>query len=253
MKVIPYPDQWMSIEARPEMKGKCLGAFAHWFVKSDNQADIQAKVRNAYRNIIDVALEEETCTVLSGAQSLVNPTHNLLYEEWSDYEEFFAVQAARTYRKGFSRWLDPIRSGPVSPEFTEMFYSSGKHPFNVAYNAYTLVQSVHIASGREDDARQLFIKYIDEAGRDAQNLVSCIHQSLNNPQHFLLYEIWSDFSYLVMNELKSERRAELETRFNELKDDSLPEPALELYQIYYDPDKYVPVEIGGSFTSDAEH
>ncbi len=233
MKVIPYPDHWMSYKPRPEMKGKCLGIFAHGFVKNGEQATI----KDVYKNIVDVAIEEKNCTVLSGCQSLVDPTHNMLYEEWTDYDEFFEVQVARTYRHGFMRWLNPIIDGPISPEFTEMFYTSGKHPLDVAYNAYTLIQSVHIASGREEETKQLFIDYIDVVGKDEQNLVANIHQSLNNPQHFLLYEVWSDFSHVIENELKSERRVELEDRFNELKDDSLPEPALELYQIYYDPEK----------------
>ncbi|QIB64977.1 putative quinol monooxygenase [Kineobactrum salinum] len=236
MKVVPYPDHWMSHKPMPEMKGKCLGIFAHCFVENGAQETI----RDVYRTIVDVAIEEKTCTVLSGSQSLVMPNHNLLYEEWTDYDEFFEVQMARTYRKGFLRWLDPIRNGPVSPEFTEMFHSSGKHPFNVAHHAYTLVQSVHIAPGREEDARQLFIRHVDDVGQDSKNVLANIHQSLNNPQHFLLYEIWSDFSHLVENELISERRDELQVRFNALKDNALPEPAMEIFQIYYDPDKYVP-------------
>lgn len=239
MKVVPCPDNWMSHKPLPEMKGKALGIFAHCFVKDGEQGTVKDK----YKRIYDVAIEEETCTVLSGSLSLVDPTHHLLYEEWTDYDEFFEVQVPRTYRKGFFRWLDPIRSGPVLPEFTEMFYSSGKHPFNVAYHGYTLVQSVHIASGREADARKLFIQHIDDVGKDEKNLIANIHQSINNPQHFLLYEIWSGFSHLIENELRSERRAELETRFNALKDDALPEPAMELFQIYYDPEKYVPPEM----------
>jgi quinol monooxygenase YgiN len=235
MLVIPYPDNWLSHKPIPEMKDKCLGIFAHVFVKNGEQESI----KNIYRNIVDVAIEEETCIVLSGNQSLVQPNHNLLYEEWTDYDEFFQVQMSRTYRSGFLKWINPIKSGPIIPEFTEMFYSSGKHPFNIAYNAYTLVQSVHVSSGREDDARQLFIQHIDDVSQDAQNVLANIHQSLNNPQHFLLYEVWSDFSHLIENELRNDRRSELETRFNELKDDALPEPAMELYQIYYDPDKYV--------------
>lgn len=238
MKVIPYPDHWMSHKPIPEMKGKCLGIFAHCFVKKGAEKTI----KDVYRTITDVAIEEKTCIVLSGSQSLVAPNHNLLYEEWTNYDEFFEVQIRRPYRKGFLRWLDPIREGIISPEFTEMFYSSGEHPYNLAYNAYTLVQSVHISSGCEEDARQLFIRHIDNVGQDAKNLVANIHQSINNPQHFLLYEVWSDFSILIENELKSERRNKLESQFNKLKDDKSPEPAMELFQIYYDPDKYTPPE-----------
>jgi quinol monooxygenase YgiN len=235
MKVIPYPDRWMSYKPLPEMQGKCLGIFAHIIVRNGEQKAI----RDVYRNIVDVATEEETCIVLSGSQSLVMPNHNLLYEEWTDYDEFFEVQMGRPYRKAFLRWYDPLREGIVSPEFTEMFYSSGKHPFNVAFNAYALVQSVHVSIGREDNARRLFMQYIDDVGRDEINLVANIHQSINNPQHFLLYEIWSDFSHLIENELSGDRRSDLEARFNALKDDAMPEPAMELLQVFYDADKYV--------------
>jgi len=238
MKVVPSPDSWMSYKPRPEMKGKCLGVFAY----CSTQEGKQGEIRDKYSRIYDVAIEEETCTALSASLSLVDPTHHLLYEEWVDYDEFFQVQLARTYRNGFFRWLNPIKEGIVSPEFTEMFYSSGKHPFNIAYHAYTLVQSVHVASGREEEARQLFIQHIDDVSKDEQNVLANVHQSLNNPQHFLLYEIWSDFSHLVENELGSDRRSALKTRFNALKDDVLPEPAQELFQIYYDPEKYVPPE-----------
>lgn len=217
------------------MKGKCLGIFAQIMVRNGGQRAIQ----DVYRNIVDVATEEKTCIVLSGSQSLVKPNHNLLYEEWEDYDEFFEVQMKRPYRMAFLRWYDPLREGIVSPEFTEMFYSSRKHPFNVAFKAHTLVQSVHIAPGREGDARKLFIQYIDDVGQDENNLVANIHQSLNNPQHFLLYEIWSDFSYLIENELRSERRIDLEAGFNALKAAVLPGPAKELFQIFYDAGKYV--------------
>lgn len=238
MKVVPRPDNWLSYKPRPDMKGKRLGVFAHCFTRDGEQGAIKEK----YQRICDVAIEEKTCIVLSGSLSLVEPTHHLLYEEWADYDEFFEVQLARTYRHGFFRWLDPIKEGIVSPEFTEMFYSSGKHPVNIAYHAYTLVQSIHIAAGHEEEARQLFIQHIDDVGREKQNSVANIHQSLNNPQHFLLYEIWSDFSHLIENELRCDRRIELETRLNALKDEALPGPAKELFQIYYDPDKYVPPE-----------
>ena len=236
MKVVPYPDQWLDYEPLPDMKGKCLGVFAHVFVKDG----AQGRIRDVYRNIVDVAIEEKTCIVLSGGQSLVDPKHNLLYEEWTDYEEFFQVQTGRTYRHGFMRWLDPIRSGPVSPEFTEMFYSTGKHPYNVAHNAYSLVQSVHVSAGREDDARKLCTQYIDLLASDPNNLHANAHQSLNNPQHFLLYEVWPDFNHLIEADLQSGRRADLQVQINALKDDALPEPAMEVFQIYYDPEKYGP-------------
>lgn len=233
MKVIPFPDRWLTYKPMPEMKGKCLGVFAQIMAKDGGQKDL----REVYQTIIDVAIEEKTAITFSGSQSLVKSNHTMLYEEWKDYDEFFQVQMKRPYRMAFLRWYDPLREA-IGPEFTEMFYSSGKHPSNIAFNAYALVQSVHIASGREADARQLFTQYIDDVGQDEQNLFANIHQSLNNRQHFLLYEIWSDFSHLIENELRSERRVELEARFNALKDNVLPEPALELFQIFYDADKY---------------
>lgn len=234
MKTVPYPDHWLAYKPLPNMKGKLLGVFAHVFVKHG----AEEKIKEVYRKIVDVAIEEKTCIVLSGGQSLIDLKHNLLYEEWTDYEEFFQVQTGRTYRNGFMRWLDPIKLGPVSPEFTEIFHSTGNHPYNVAQNAFSLVQSVHVASEREDDAKKLFIQYVDSVGQDEKNLYANIHQSLNDPQHFLLYEVWTDLNHLIENELKCERRRELEASFNELKDSALPEPALEIFQIYYDPEKY---------------
>lgn len=234
MKVIPYPDHWLSYKPRPDMQGKCLGVFAHVFVKNGAQVTI----RDVYKNIADVAIEEESCIVLSSAQSLVDTKHNMLYEEWTDYDEFFEVQMSRTYRKGFHKWIDPIKTRPVSPEFTEMFYSSGRHPYNIAYNAFSFVQSIHVSSGSENRVRKLFSQYIDDVARDAGNVYANAHQSLNNPQHFLLYEVWLDFSSLVVNDLKSERRLEFAARFSELADPALPEPAMEIFQVYYDPGKY---------------
>lgn len=237
MKVIPYPDHWMSYKSMPKMKGKRLGIFAHCFAKSG----ARDAVKRIYGNIVDIAIEEPTCVVLSGSQSLVSPNHNLLYEEWSDYDEFFEVQVARKYRKGFLRWLDPVREGPISPEFTEMFYSAGDHPLDLAAdNAFALVQSVHIDPGREADVRQLLVQHVNDVSANNKNLHANVHQSINNPQHFLLYEIWNDFEFLVEHELKSHRRSELESLFYEIRDHALPDPATELFQIYYDPGKYQP-------------
>lgn len=236
MRLTPYPDNWMSYKPMPQMKGKRLGIFAHVFVQNGQQE----RIKEIYRSIVDVAIEEKTCLVLSGSQSLVQPNHFLLYEEWTDYDEFFEVQMARTYRNGFIKWIDPIKSAPISPEFTELFHSAGEYPFNIAYNAYTLVQSVHVKEGQQaEEARRLLSTHVDDVAKDSQNIVATAHQSINNPQHFLLYEVWSDFASLIENELRSERRDALKTRLDELKDQGSPEPSLELFQIYYDPDKYV--------------
>ncbi|SPH21037.1 hypothetical protein ASD8599_01778 [Ascidiaceihabitans donghaensis] len=234
MNTVPHPDSWINYKPLPDMKGKRMGVFAHVFVNEG----AQEKVKAVYKNIVDVAIEEETCIVLSACTSLVDTKHHLLYEEWTDYDEFFEVQFARTYRKGFMRWLHPIMSHPLSAEFTEILHSTGAHPHNVAQNAFSLIKSVHIASGNEDDARKMFVEYIDQVGQDSRNLHANIHQSLNNPQHFLLYEVWRDLSYLAKDDMKSERRRELNFHCNELADSELPEPAMEIFQIHYDPKKH---------------
>ncbi|XYK82192.1 MAG: putative quinol monooxygenase [Labrenzia sp.] len=234
MKAVPRPDHWFSYKPIPEMKGKSMGVFAHVVVEDG----AQEKVKDIYPNIVDIAIEEKTCTVLSASTSLVDTKNHLLYEEWTDYEEFFEVQFARPYRNGFMRWLLPIMSKPLSAEFTEILHSTGPHPYNVRQNSFSLMKSIHVSSGREDDARKFFIEYINQVGQDSFNLHANIHQSLNNPQHFIIYEVWRNLSYLVEDDMKGDRRCELDRRCDELADHELPEPAMEIFQIYYDPEKY---------------
>lgn len=235
MKVISYPNEWLNYKPIDEMKGKPLGVFAHCFVKNGEQDAI----KQAYKKIVDVAIEEETCLVLSASQSLVMPNHNLLYEEWTDYDEFFEVQVKRAYRNAFYKWLDPIRSGSISAEFTNIFYSSGRHPVNIAsQNAYVLVQSYQLKPTDYEKARQLLKEHIDAISQDERNIFANAHQSINNPDHFLLYEIWEDFSDLIETELHRNSRTNLHQQMNNAHHDENFKSRTELFQIYYDPDKY---------------
>lgn len=235
---VPYPDEWMTYRPIPEMEGKRLGVFAHVFT---NNGDEEA-IKTTYRKVVDVAVEEESCLILSGSQSLIRPQHVLLYEEWTDYDEFFQVQLNRPYRNAFMRWMAPFMAEPISPEFTEVVYSSDEHPIQVAYNAYCVLQSIHITTGNEKKVQELAIQFAKSIEVDKHNLVSTVHKSLNNPQHFLLYEVWSDFDQLMSEESQSTRRIEFTDRVSSFLDQKLPAPALEILQIYYDPGRYLPVE-----------
>jgi len=237
MKVIPYPNEWLVYKPIDEMKGKRLGVFAHCFVKDGEQDAI----KQAYKKIVDVAIEEETCLVLSASQSLVLPNHNLLYEEWADYDEFFEVQVNRTYRNTFYKWLDPIRSDSIYAEFTNIFCSAGKHPVNIApQNAYVLVQSLQIEPGNCEKARLHLAEHVNEISHDKKNLFANAHQSINDPNHFLLYEIWQDFSDLINTQWHRSSREALLQQIYDNQNDAQSKSRLEVFQIYYDPEKYQP-------------
>ncbi|MDB4838100.1 antibiotic biosynthesis monooxygenase [Marinomonas sp.] len=237
MKVIPYPNDWLTYKPIDEMKGKPLGVFAHCFVKNGQQGAI----KKAYKKIVDIAIEEKTCFVLSASQSLVLPNHNLLYEEWEDYDEFFDVQVKRTYRNTFYKWLDPIKNGPVSAEFTHIFCSTGQHPVNIApQNAYVIVQSFMLKSDDKKEAREQLKKHVREIDQQEKNIFANAHQSINDPNHFLLYEIWSDFSDLIETELHGSSRSNLLQKMNKIQSSEPLQSCTEVFQIYYDPEKYQP-------------
>jgi quinol monooxygenase YgiN len=235
MKVVPYPKDWLAYKPRDEMKSETLGIFAHSFVKNGEQGSI----KEAYKKIVDIAIEEQTCSVLSASQSLVLPNHHLLYEEWADYDEFFDVQVKRSYRSAFYRWLDPIRKGPISPEFTRVFCSSGTHPSDIApRNAYALVQSFQIEAKDYEKAFDLFYDYITSKNKSEKNIFANAHQSINNPNHFLLYEVWSDFAALIESQQQNYIRTDLNQQLERMVSTESPEPCSEIFQIYYDPQKY---------------
>ncbi|MBQ4827993.1 hypothetical protein J8L84_01720 [Alteromonas sp. MMG017] len=235
MKVIPYPNDWLAYEPIDFMKNETLGIFAHSFAKNGEQGSI----KEAYKKIVDIAIEEQTCSVLSASQSLVLPNHHLLYEEWTDYDEFFDVQVKRNYRNAFYKWLDPIRKGPISPEFTRIFCSSGIHPSDVAaQNAYALIQSYQVEAKDYATAFHLFNDYIVSKNKSEKNTFANAHQSINNPNHFLLYEVWSDFTALIESQQQNYIRAELQQKLERVVSAASAEPCSEIFQIYYDPQKY---------------
>ena len=235
MKVMSKPDGWLKYTQRKDMKNKRLGVFAHCFVENGDQPQI----KDVYKKIVDIAIEEDTCIVLSASQSLVLPNHNLLYEEWSDYDEFFNVQLKRKYRNAFFRWLDPIRKGPVSPEFTHIFASSGEHPMGIApQNAYTSITSAHIEYDNYHTAYLLLNEYVAEAKANGMRAFVNAHQSLNDPNHFLLYEVWLDFSELMTTGIQD--NIEIRKKLDGIAIENSEKSSVELFQVYYDPQKYQP-------------
>ena len=235
MKVMPIPSDWLDYVTRDEMKSNKLGVFAHCFVKDGEQENI----KEAYKKIVDIAIEEETCSVLSASKSLVLPNHHLLYEEWLDYDEFFNVQLKRTYRNAFYRWLDPIRNGPVSPEFTRILFSSGAHPIEVApQNAYSLITSVQIPLCNHEKAHQLLKDHIQEKNKNGKRIFVNAHQSLNEPNHFLIYEIWLDFDELLKSDRQDNQSNSIRNQLGDIAIEKQKGVSVELFQIYYDPKKY---------------
>lgn len=236
MKVVPCPSEWLEYKQRPEMEGKTLGVFAHVFTNPGDEDEM----KRTYRRVVDVAVEEENCLILSGSQSLIRPAHVLLYEEWTDYDEFFQVQLHRPYRQAYGRWMFPLMAEPVRPEFSEVLYSSGEHPVQLAPNGFCVLQSVHVKASEIAAITDFGRSHAADVSKDAENLVATFHRSLNNPQHFMFYEVWSSFDHLISIELPSERRSNLSAELAKLSDPDAPEPALELLQVYYDPGKFKP-------------
>lgn len=235
MKVIPHPESWLQYVPKKEMKNQKLGIFAHCYVKNGEQENI----KKAYKKIVDIAIEENTCSVLSASQSLVLPNHNMLYEEWFDYDEFFKIQLKKTYRNAFYRWLDPIRKGPISPEFTRILYSSGEHPTDIApRNAFALIRRYQIQPNNYDNAYKLLKDYIENIDGNDKRIFVNAHQSLNESNHFLLYEIWLDFNELLKSELHFNVKTNLDQQLEKIAPKDQSQPCVETFQIYYDPQKY---------------
>jgi|GEM_PF-2511622 len=91
-------------------------------------------VKKAFSNLIDEVAKEPTNWILNAQQSINDPKHFILYQEWTDYEHFINVEMKKENREEFSSMIkasgarDPNNPNPIKPkmEFFEIIYDPGK-------------------------------------------------------------------------------------------------------------------------------
>lgn len=229
-QVIPYPSEWIGYQELPAMRGKRLGIISHLFVREGSQP----AARGALARVVDIAIQEPTCLVLKAAQSISDPSHFILYEEWADYDEFFTVQLNREYRTDFSAWLGPLGARPAAPEFFEIYHDAGDGT-TAAGGTFAAISSTLAANnGSEELIRNEFIGLMDAAAEQPGNKVLVAHRSINDPNHFVLYEERPDFDELVSVELQRNDPERFSASLREL---DAAAPTIEFFEIIYDPGK----------------
>lgn len=183
----PHPDGWLPHTPRPEMKGKRLGILAHTWFKPDH-VDQMGPI---FRKITDIAVEELTGLALDANVSLQDPLHNMMYEEWENYDEFFSTQLTRPYRMAFLRWLLPVMSVPISAEFYEVIERSGAFVSGEHAGVGTIVLSAKVPEAKRDEAHHLTSRYACALDAEADCKGATAMHSLNDPDHFVVVERWA--------------------------------------------------------------
>ncbi|WP_342074933.1 antibiotic biosynthesis monooxygenase [Yoonia sp. SS1-5] len=187
----PHPEDWLSHTARPELNGKRLGVLAHTWFKPEKADQLEP----IFGTITDIAVEEPTCLVLDANQSLQDPLHNMMYEEWQDYDEFFETQLKRPYRMAFLRWLMPVMSAPIAAEFYEVLHRDG----DFGSGSATVVLSGKIPNAAADEASRLGATYVKALLTDVSCAGASVIRSLNDPTHFVVVERWRDRAEIGCN------------------------------------------------------
>lgn len=229
-QVIRYPTEWIGYQELPAMRGKRLGIISHLFVREGSQP----AARSALARVVDIAIQEPTCLTLKAAQSISDPSHFILYEEWADYDEFFRVQIDREYRSDFSDWLGPLGAKPAAPEFFEIYYQASDET-RITGDTFAAISSTLVANNSsEEQIKSEFITLMNGVAETPSNRLLVAHRSINDPRHYVLYEEWVDFDQLVTVEL---RKSERETFSDSLRELESAAPTMEFFEVFYDPGK----------------
>lgn len=228
----PHPDGWLAHTPRPELAGKRLGVLAHTWFKPD-QVDQMALV---FRTITDIAIEEPTGRALDANVSLQDPLHNMMYEEWEDYDEFFTVQLTRPYRMAFLRWLIPVMSAPISAEFYEIIGHSGAFTSGETAGEGTVVLSQKVGESHAGKAQELAAAFVADIGADSACVGASAMRSLNDPNHFVVVERWKTAGDIGINLDDHPIRASYATAMAALTDGQ--GMTAETYHVYYNPGRF---------------
>ncbi|WP_342078642.1 antibiotic biosynthesis monooxygenase [Yoonia sp. SS1-5] len=229
LKTTPHPSDWPAHTPRPEMKGKHLGVLAHtWF-----QPDKVDQMGPVFRTITDIAIEEPTGLALDANVSLQDPLHNMMYEEWEDYDEFFAVQLTRPYRMAFLRWLIPVMSAPISAEFYEIIGRAGRFASGDQGGTGTLVLSIKLDAAVDAKARDQATDYLSTINADPDCCAATAMVSLNDPAHLVVVERWKTADAFAAGPSANATRDAFASGFG-------PSSAIsaETYQVHYNPGRF---------------
>lgn len=226
----PHPDAWLEHSRRPEMKGRRLGILAHTWFKPD-QADQMGPI---FKTITDIAVEEPTGLALDANVSLQDPLHNMMYEEWEDYDEFFTTQLTRPYRMAFLRWLIPVMAAPISAEFYEVIGQSGGFVSGANAGKGTVVLSAKVKDGAREDVCKLAVAYVEALDAHDRCKGAAAMLSLNDPDHVVVVERWLEAED-VSNDLTAlPDRADYATAIADLGQ----APTAETFRVHYNPGRF---------------
>jgi quinol monooxygenase YgiN len=228
MTTTPHPDGWLEYMPRPDLECKQLGVLAHTWFKTDT-VDQMGPV---FRTITDIAVEEPTGIALDANVSLQNPLHNMMYEEWESYDEFFTVQLGRPYRMAFLRWLIPVMAAQISAEFYEIVARAG----SFSKGDGTSVLSMKVDAGSETEAQATCAAYVTQITDEAACLGVTAMRSLNDPLHFVVVERRDDPADLGMNLSDLSARETFAGAISALGGNR--NMTAETYRVHYNPERF---------------
>lgn len=176
---------------RADLKDKNIAILASIFTTTDKYQ----QTLDVLKSVVDTVIEETTCRVLKVIQSISNPDHFMLYEEWSDYDEFFTIQLKRDYRQGFAEKLDGVRNKSSTFEFFEILSESGKliETEFTGQDKYTCVVTHLWLKEERREKLENVVSALPELSEAVDTNQSCkLFRSLNDPLLFVIYHLSLD-------------------------------------------------------------
>ncbi len=226
--MIPFPTEWTAYVERPEARGKRLGIVSHLFAREASHSATRAELRH----VVDTAIQEPTCLILKAAQSISEPSHFILYEVWSDYDEFFTVQLSREYRGDFAKRLRPLSARPAAPEFFLVLRDTTPPEEASDYTLAVVSSALAADSGnRPGSALPGNLAATLEVRTDG---ASFLLHSINDPNHFVAYEEWPEMGDLDVGNFWNRSREKFE---GSLEESARIESRMEIFEVFHDPGK----------------
>lgn len=224
-------------QPRADLKDKNIAVFASIYPGSDKHQ----KTLEILKSVVDTVIDESTCRILTVNQSVSNPDHFMLYEEWSDYDEFFTVQLKRNYRQGFAEKLGTVRDKPSTFEFFEIMGESIGESTDVIEanstdyeNNTCVVTRLRLKEEFQEDGESGLTNFPAFSENDDDNLSCKLFRSLNDPLLFVIYDVCIDKEY-SQDRVKDYVIASCFREF--FNNDNVEKQQIEIFQTRYIPTK----------------
>lgn len=209
------------------LQGKRIGILTKFSASQGREKGFKA----ALGEIVGQAFAESDCFLVKAAQSMKIPEQFILYEEWTDYDEFYKVQVNKPYRIKFYETLAPISAKPADIEFFEIFHSvqDRLYQVNMSERFVAIASQMHPAVEVPKWLRKLK-PMVSKVVKHPKCLALTVHTSIDNPGLILNFEEWVDYDYFVNVWLENPMLAGFKNAMQNPEKDS--KYSLKFYQIF---------------------